>query len=76
MRDRNKNKKNALLILSGIIDDKMTGRERNAFERELQKDPFAEEASEGFASVTPEEVSEDIADLQKQLKRRVEKETE
>jgi outer membrane biosynthesis protein TonB len=49
----------------------MKSTERNAFEKELQKDPFAEEASEGFNLITPEEVSGDIADLQKQLKKRV-----
>ena len=71
MRDRNKNKKGSKTDFIRYQNDKMKSAERNAFEKELQKDPFAEEASEGFALVTPEEVSEDIADLQKQIKRRV-----
>ena len=48
----------------------MTGKERNSFERELQKDPFAEEAAEGFTSISPDESSKDLAQLQKQLKSR------
>lgn len=48
----------------------MTGKEKNSFERELQKDPFAEEAAEGFTSISPDESSKDLAYLQKQLKSR------
>ncbi len=48
--------------------NKMSDEERNAFEKELQKDPFAEEAAEGFESVTPNTASKDMAYLQKRLK--------
>ena len=48
----------------------MTGKERNSFERELQKDPFLEEASEGFALISPDEVSADYNNLHKQLQQR------
>jgi hypothetical protein len=71
MRDRNKNKKGSKTDFIRYQNDKMKSAERNAFEKELQKDPFAEAASEGFALISPEEVSGDIADLKKQLKRRV-----
>ena len=71
MRERNKNKKGSKTDFISYYNDKMRSEERNAFEKELQKDPFAEEASEGFALITPEEVSGDIADLQKHLKNRV-----
>lgn len=73
MRDRNKNKKGSKTDFIRYQNDKMKSAERNAFEKELQKDPFAEAASEGFTLISPEEVSGDIADLKKLLKRRVEK---
>ncbi|MBG0861265.1 MAG: carboxypeptidase-like regulatory domain-containing protein [Bacteroidales bacterium] len=56
-----------LRYLKGTMSDQ----ERNAFERELQKDPFAEEAAEGLSQISPEEVSADLADLGKRLKKRI-----
>jgi outer membrane biosynthesis protein TonB len=50
---------------------KMTEKERNAFEKELQKDPFAEEASEGFSSIDAETAGRDLADLNRRLRKRV-----
>lgn len=50
--------------------DEMTGEEKNSFEKELQKDPFAGEAVEGFESITPEEIKNDLADLRKRIKAR------
>ncbi|MBK8883086.1 MAG: energy transducer TonB [Bacteroidales bacterium] len=73
MRDRNKNKINGAPDFFLYRGDKMSGKERNSFERELQRDPFAEEASEGFSEITPEEALQDISSLQKQLKQRTEK---
>lgn len=48
----------------------MTGEERNAFERKLQKDPFSEEASEGFSLITGDQVQEDLKLLKKKLGKR------
>jgi hypothetical protein len=48
--------------------NEMSDRERNAFEKELQKDPFLEEAAEGFSKIEPEEAERDMNDLYKQLK--------
>jgi len=65
--------KNSITTLSGFfryLGQKMSDSERNAFEKELQKDPFAEEAAEGFGALSPEEVKEDITTLQKRLKSR------
>jgi hypothetical protein len=70
MRDRNKNKKSFLTDFIRYHDDKMNGEERNAFERELQKDPFAEEAAEGFSRISSEKAVNDIAGLRKRLQRR------
>jgi len=38
----------------------MTDREKNAFERRLQKDSFAEEAAEGFDTITSSEARHDM----------------
>lgn len=51
--------------------DKMDDRERNAFEKSLQQDPFAEEASEGFAGIDPELAGHDLAELKSILDRKV-----
>ena len=45
----------------------MTGEERNVFERELQKDPFAEEASDGFSLITSDEAKKDLDALRKKI---------
>jgi TonB family protein len=50
--------------------NKMTDRERNAFERHLQKDPFAEEASEGYNETGPFLAEKDISELRKRLIKR------
>ena len=49
------------------LSDRMSGEERNAFEKELQKDPFAEEALEGLSSIGEEKLNEDLKDLQSRL---------
>lgn len=41
----------------------MTGSERNAFEKELQKHPFEAEAMEGLSIISPENIEKDLADL-------------
>lgn len=68
MSDKNKNRKRLLTDFVRYHRNEMTREERNSFERELQKDPFAEEASEGFASISPEEAFKDIENLQRRLK--------
>jgi hypothetical protein len=47
--------------------DKMSGIERNAFEKNIQGDPFEEEASEGFSSVSDGEIKKDISSLSSRL---------
>jgi protein TonB len=72
MRDRNKNNIIRFPDFFRYSGKKMSGKERNSFERELQRDPFAEDAEEGLASITPKEALKDISTLQKQLKKRTE----
>jgi hypothetical protein len=68
MRDRNKNKKDSLSEFIRYKNGKMSGEERNSFERELQKDPFAEEAAEGLAAISTDNISADIKTLNKRVR--------
>jgi TonB family protein len=51
----------------------MSGKERNALERELQKDPFTAEAEEGFASASTDEILKDFNQLQHSLNKRTQR---
>jgi hypothetical protein len=70
MSDRNKNRKTQLGDFLRYRSDEMTGKEKNSFEKELQKDPFADEAAEGFSLLSPEELSKDMTRLQKGISKR------
>ncbi|MCK7536212.1 MAG: hypothetical protein MZV63_37110 [Marinilabiliales bacterium] len=60
MKGKDKKSKSRLSDFLRYRGREMTGRERNAFESELQRDPFFEEASEGLESVDPEQIRSDI----------------
>ncbi len=49
---------------------KMSGKERNVFEKRLQKDAFDAEAAEGFSIVSPDEVRKDLNEISKRLNKR------
>lgn len=49
----------------------MTGRERNAFERRLQKDLFEADAAEGFSKVSREEAEHDLGIAGTRIRRRI-----
>jgi hypothetical protein len=49
----------------------LSGKERNTFERELQKDPFAEEADEGMELTNSDLLRRDMDTLNKRLKSRI-----
>lgn len=70
MKEKDKNRKTDL---SGFLDyrnDNLKNSERNTFERELQKDPFAMEAEEGFSGTDPGLISSDMDLLNKKIKLR------
>jgi hypothetical protein len=71
MSDKNKNRKTRLTEFFRYHRNELSGEERNSFERDLQKDPFTEEASEGFKSILQESADEDINDLDNRLKTRI-----
>jgi ferric-dicitrate binding protein FerR (iron transport regulator) len=70
MSEKNKNGNDRLSDFLRYKGNKMTVRERNAFERNLQKDPFAEEASEGMEGIDPSVAEKDVAGLRIQLRKR------
>jgi len=67
-----KNKTNRPLSeFQRYVRGEMTKRQENAFQRKLQKDPFASEAAEGYSEISADEADEDLEQLGKQLKKRV-----
>ncbi|MBN1133193.1 MAG: carboxypeptidase-like regulatory domain-containing protein [Bacteroidales bacterium] len=49
----------------------LSGRERHAFERDLESDPFKREAMEGFEMFARDDIEADMASLRKRLSRRI-----
>ncbi|MFN8240123.1 MAG: carboxypeptidase-like regulatory domain-containing protein [Bacteroidales bacterium] len=52
---------------SGYLGDKMSGKEKNSFEKELQKDPFLEEAAEGLSAIGADMADADLKKLKSRL---------
>jgi outer membrane biosynthesis protein TonB len=73
MPGKNKHRGTSLSDFLKYLKGIFTGRERNAFEKELEKDPFVAEAMEGFESLSPEEVENDLLKLHNRLSKRIEK---
>lgn len=69
----NRNRKNKIPDSDDFFryrNGQMTGKERNLFEKELQKDPFAEDASDGFSMISSDEAEKDLAALRKKIQER------
>ncbi len=71
MKEKRKNNKSDLSEFLRYVRGEMTKREEHAFQRNLQKDPLAEEASEGFEEIDPGRAEKDILKLRKRVKRRI-----
>ena len=69
----NKHKGNSLAEVLKYLKRILLGKERNAFERKIQRDPFEEEAMEGFESLSPEDLRSDLLKLTGRLNRRLER---
>lgn len=52
------------------LKNQMTETERNAFERELQKHPFEDDALSGFQQISPDELSNDLNELKSRISRK------
>jgi outer membrane biosynthesis protein TonB len=70
MRKESKDKSQGFSRFLRYLKGEMKGKERNSLERELQADPFAGEAMEGYGSVTAEEAENDMRKLGSMLGRR------
>lgn len=70
MSEKNKNINSQVSDFFRYHSNLMTDRERNAFEKKLQKDPFSAEASEGFRSLDPEAAERDLAELEERIRKR------
>jgi TonB family protein len=67
MKAKDKNREAELSEFLRYTGGKMTDSERNAFERKLQKDPFAAEAAEGLSGISPDEASKDLITVEKKI---------
>jgi TonB family protein len=70
MERKKKDRKTGFPGFLKYMENNLTGRDKNLFERELQKDPFAEEAEEGLSELSPDAVKEDMNNLSGRLERR------
>ncbi len=70
MKRKGNNRKGTLPDFIRYIRGEMTKREENNFQRYLQKDPFAEEATEGFSQISPDELENNLDILGKKIKTR------
>ena len=66
-KDKHRTIRDLLLYLRG----KLSGKEKNRIERDMQRDPFEAEAMEGFDSFEPDEIEEDLLEINSRLNRRV-----
>jgi outer membrane biosynthesis protein TonB len=71
MKEKYNNENHNLSEFLRYVRGEMTKREENAFQRKLQKDPFAEEATEGFSGISTPEATDDMNRLEKLLKTRI-----
>ncbi len=65
--DKYKNVKNFLSRLLSYKSNELSVEERNSFERDIQRDPFLEEAIEGFEYLSPEKIRRDMGILNNKL---------
>jgi len=73
MERTNKNKSRNLTDFLRYRKNEMSGKERNSFEKDLQKDPFTEEASEGFSLISADEAEKDLSAIKRRLEKRISK---
>ncbi len=70
MSDKHKHR-NFLRVLLDYLSGKLTGKERNTLEREMEKDPFLADAVEGLTNLNDEQVKKDLLDLNRRIEKRV-----
>ncbi|HEX2967739.1 MAG TPA: carboxypeptidase-like regulatory domain-containing protein [Bacteroidales bacterium] len=70
MKQRNKHKKTGFPDFLRYKRGEMSNPERNSFEKQLQRDAFAEEAQEGFDLIDPADLNTDLQILKNDLNKR------
>jgi hypothetical protein len=71
MKGKDKRSTTTLPDFLKYFENRSSGKERNSLEREFQKDPFADEASDGFSEIPAGQVMKDIDLMKKKLGKRV-----
>ena len=70
MSENLENIKEKLSVFFRYHSGRMSGKERNAFEKKLQKDPFSDDALKGLEQIGQEQAEKDIAGLMTRLGKR------
>ena len=71
MKETNNNKKGYLSEVERYIRGEMSQREENSFQRRLLRDPFSDEAADGYSGISQKEAVKDLEHLEKKIKERV-----
>lgn len=71
MAKKVKYRKDELSEFHDYLENKLSGKDRNAFERRLEKDPFFADALEGFSTISGEEAEQDLERLGVRIDRRI-----
>jgi len=67
------NKKHSIQNLIDYLRNRLSNRERFDLEKEITKDPFLEDAMDGFAQLTADELEHDLEKLDKSLTKKLQK---
>jgi hypothetical protein len=73
MKGKKKDSKTGFPDFLRYRGNSLSGSDKNAFERELQKDPFAAEADEGFSATDPAALASDMLELERRMSSRTRK---
>lgn len=71
MKEEEDRNKRELSEFQRYVRGEMTKRQENAFQRKLQRDPFAAEAAEGLETLKPDEAMKDLSTLGRRLNSRI-----
>ncbi len=73
MKKEHKNRRTEASDFRDYFGDRLTERDRNAFERLLQQDPFEAEAAEGYEKVSAGEAQEDLGYAADRIRRHIQR---
>lgn len=73
MSDHQEHRENWIKKFIDYLANQLPGRERNAFEKRLERDEFEAEAFEGLSSLSEEELKEDLSGISARINKRSKK---